>query len=127
MNPSSAILKFDSTCILCNNAVAFLLKWDKKNIFLFDSLKENEYLGVDSVVLIYEGQTYFYSSAVLKVFWLLGGWWKIFMIFVVIPRSWRDSIYKWVARNRGKWFGRTDACLLPNEQNRDRFLFLPPK
>lgn len=123
MNPSSAILKFDTTCILCNRSVQFILRHDKKDIFLFGALKSGEYEGIDSVVLIYQGQTYFYSTAALKVFELLGGWWKILLIFSIIPVSWRDGLYKLIAKNRGKWFGKTDTCFIPKEKDRRKFLF----
>lgn len=123
MNPSSAILKFDTTCILCNRTVQFILRHDKEDIFLFGALKSGEYKGIDSVVLIYQGQTYFYSTAVLKVFALLGGWWKILLIFIIIPVSWRDGLYKLIAKNRSKWFGKTDTCLIPKEKDRRKFLF----
>lgn len=123
MNPSSAILKFDTTCILCNRTVQFILRHDKEDIFLFGALKSGEYEGIDSVVLIYQGQTYFYSTAVLKVFALLGGWWKILLIFIIIPVSWRDGLYKLIAKNRSKWFGKTDTCLIPKEKDRRKFLF----
>lgn len=123
MNPSSAILKFDTTCILCNRTVQFILRHDKEDIFLFGALKSGEYEGIDSVVLIHQGQTYFYSTAALKVFELLGGWWKILLIFSIIPVSWRDGLYKLIAKNRGKWFGKTDTCLIPKEKDRRKFLF----
>jgi predicted DCC family thiol-disulfide oxidoreductase YuxK len=123
MNPSLAILKFDTTCLLCNRTVQFILRHDKKDVFLFDALKTGEYEGIDSVILIHQGQTYFYSTAVLKVFALLGGWWKILLIFIIIPVSWRDGLYKLIAKNRSKWFGKTDTCLIPKEKDRRKFLF----
>jgi predicted DCC family thiol-disulfide oxidoreductase YuxK len=123
MNPSLAILKFDTTCLLCHRTVQFILRHDKKDVFLFDTLTSGEYEGIDSVVFIYQGQTYFYSTAVLKAIELLGGWWKLCLIFSIIPVSWRDYLYKVIAKNRSKWFGKTDTCLIPKEKDRRKFLF----
>src|SRR6202035_3898852 len=40
--------------------------------------------------------------------------WQWTWLFHFIPRVIRDAIYDLVARNRYRWFGRRDACILPN-------------
>jgi len=77
----------------------------------------------DSIVLVDGEKVYTRSDAVLHILELLGGGWKLFRVFRVIPKAWRDSLYDFIARNRYRWFGKKDACELPDEVNfREKFL-----
>lgn len=62
------------------------------------------------------------SDAIIAVLARLGGAWRIARALSVVPRGMRDPLYRWLARNRYRWFGRKDACYLPTEADRDRFL-----
>ena len=76
----------------------------------------------DSVVLIHEQRVYVKSEAVLQIFKLLGGLIQGLFILRIFPRSFRDSIYDWVARNRYQWFGKREFCMIPAPDLEDRFL-----
>lgn len=127
------ILLFDGVCNFCNGTVNFIIKQDKKELFLFaalqshkgeellQQLKQNDSLP-DSVVLLYNGKVYNKSAAVLQVCRLLGGIWSLLLVAYVIPPFIRDAIYNYVAAHRYKWFGRRDACMVPSPSVRKRFL-----
>ena len=62
------------------------------------------------------------SNAVLLALSGLGGTWRLISLLYVFPRPLRDFVYRIVARNRYRWFGRRDECRLPTPEERDRFL-----
>jgi len=129
-----AIVVFDGACNLCNGAVRFILKHDRKGMFQFAWLQspagqaslaksDIDAVKADSIVLVDGEKVYTRSDAVLHILELLGGGWKLFRVFRVIPKAWRDSLYDFIARNRYRWFGKKDACELPDEVNfREKFL-----
>lgn len=127
------IILFDGLCNLCNGTVQFVLPRDKKKQFFFGSLQGRagqQYLQhfglpqnqLNSFILL-EGEKYYTRSAgVLRVLKHLGGGWRLLYAFIVIPRFIRDAIYKWVARNRYKWFGKREECPVPDAAVKERFL-----
>lgn len=127
------ILLFDGVCNFCNGTVNFIIRHDKKELFLFAALQSdrgkellqqlnhNNTLS-DSVTFLYKGKTYTRSNAVLQVCKLLGGIWSVLLVAYVIPRFIRDAIYNYIAAHRYKWFGKRDACMVPSPSVRKRFL-----
>lgn len=79
-------------------------------------------IATDSMVLIEEGQAYVESEAALRVAGSLGAPWSWLALGRVVPLAMRDALYRWVARNRHRWFGRPEACRLPTPELRSRFL-----
>ena len=75
-----------------------------------------------SVILIQNDQLYAKSDAALKVARQLSGIWPLLYGFIIIPRGIRDIVYNWIARNRYRWFGKKDACMIPTPDMRARFL-----
>ncbi|MEK4870605.1 MULTISPECIES: thiol-disulfide oxidoreductase DCC family protein [Niallia] len=125
------IVLFDGVCNLCSKSVQFIIKRDPHNQFLFASLQsemgksllEKHHLSeVDSVVLIKEDMYYMESDAALEICRHLSSGWKLLAILKVIPSSIRDPLYQFVARNRYRWFGKQDSCMLPTEEMKKRFL-----
>lgn len=127
------ILLFDGVCNLCNSSVNFIIKRDKNINFNFaalqseiaqDLLKKYDFKlkNLDSIILIKEGKYYLESSAVLHIVKKLDGAWKLFYVFIIIPKPIRDFIYKIIARNRYKIFGKKNKCLIPTPEIKDRFL-----
>ena len=126
------IIFFDGFCGICNRFVDAILRADKNNIFLFATLqgdlaKELDSLLSDapdqmSVVYVDEQGIYHPSEAALPIISRLGGLWWIFSPGLLVPRQFRDPIYRFIARNRYSWFGRRDRCRLPNKSERNRFL-----
>jgi predicted DCC family thiol-disulfide oxidoreductase YuxK len=131
-SPSPLVL-FDGVCNLCNRSVQMILRHDRKARFRFASLqsplgeKLRDELGidrekVDSVVLVEGGRWYQESDAALRIANGLGGPWKAFGIFRLVPRPLRDAAYRLIARNRYRWFGKTETCWVPTPELRGRFL-----
>ncbi len=128
-----SIILFDGVCNLCNTAVQFVIKRDKKNHFVFASLQSGEgkkilsehnfyTTSMDSFFLVENGNVYCRSTAALKVLKSLNGLWSITYVFMIIPRFLRDSIYNFIAKNRYRWFGRKDECMIPTAELRAKFL-----
>jgi predicted DCC family thiol-disulfide oxidoreductase YuxK len=114
------IIYFDGECIMCNHSIKFVIKRDKKYIFKIGYTKSLESKNQDSIVLFYNGLTYKYSSAVIKCLILLGGFYKMAYIFYIIPKWLRDPVYKFIANNRYKWFGKHYECPIPPKEWKDR-------
>ncbi|MFD2033357.1 thiol-disulfide oxidoreductase DCC family protein [Belliella marina] len=128
-----SIVLFDGVCNLCNNAIDFIIRNDKNDNFKVGALQDEavkkilsdytideEYL--DSLVLIQGDEVYYKSTAALKIGKELGGFWKLFYVGMILPRSLRDSIYDWVAKNRYKWYGKKETCRLPTAEEKAKFL-----
>lgn len=118
------LVQFDGMCILCSRTIKFILKADLKNKFLFQALQNStEGQNSDTIIVTDKaGEKLYYSDAVLKIGKELGGFYHAIQIIKLLPRSWRNSIYKWVARNRFRWFGRRQSCYLPNEAEKKKFI-----
>lgn len=126
------IILFDGECNLCNYSVQFILKRDKKTRFHFAALQSevgqkivSKYRipeNVDSVILVQERQCYYQSSAALRICKHLTGGWKLLYGLIIIPKPLRDYFYGVIAKNRYKWFGKRDSCMLPSPEIRNRFL-----
>jgi predicted DCC family thiol-disulfide oxidoreductase YuxK len=127
-----SIILFDGVCNLCNSGVQFIIKRDSKYRFKFASLQSetgqmllNKY-GIsnkmDSIIVIENEEVYIKSSAALHISRYLDGYWKYLMIFKVLPPSFRDFFYDILAKNRYKWFGKKDSCMLPTLEMKKRFL-----
>lgn len=128
------IILFDGVCNLCNGAIQFIIKHDKNDMFRYAPLQSeigeqliteraSDTSKVDSIVLIEPGVAYFTKSdAALRIAQGFGGLWKAMVIFTWIPRGLRDAIYDLIAKNRYKWFGRKDACMIPTADLQAKFL-----
>jgi predicted DCC family thiol-disulfide oxidoreductase YuxK len=113
--------------------VQFVLKRDDKKRFSFASLQSEigQSLLVDSnlgtvnlssIILIQNGKTYTESTAALLIAKELGGAWPLLSAFLVVPKFIRDGVYRYISKNRYKWFGKKEVCWLPNEDYSSRFL-----
>jgi predicted DCC family thiol-disulfide oxidoreductase YuxK len=128
------ILLFDGVCNLCNGAVVFVIRRDPRARFRFaplqspaaDALLASR--GVargglpDSFVLVEDGHVHIRSTAALRVARRLRFPWPLFAAFLVVPRLLRDPLYDLVARNRYRWFGKREECMVPTAELRARFL-----
>lgn len=132
MNPKYIVL-FDGVCNLCNGSVQFILKRDRNRKFQFGSLQGKtgqEYLRkyhlpadqFHSFMLIEANVLYTQSTAVLRVLKHLGRGWQFLYMFICLPRFLRDGLYKLIAANRYRLFGKKDVCRIPTVEERERFL-----
>ncbi|WP_010516695.1 thiol-disulfide oxidoreductase DCC family protein [Croceivirga radicis] len=128
------IILFDGVCNLCNGAVQFIIKRDKRSVFKFASLQSEigkqltKERGIDtelldSIILIEPGIAYYSkSTAALEIMKSFGGVWNLTRLFTVLPEGFRDIVYDFIAKNRYKWFGKKDACMIPTPELQSRFL-----
>lgn len=133
MNDNQHILLFDGVCNLCNRIVKFTIKRDPKGKFKFASLQSASGKALlkqfnlplnnfDSFVYITNNKYYRKSSAGLHVLKDLGGIWKLFYVFMIIPKPIRDFLYNLIAKTRYKIFGKRDTCMIPTPDIKKRFL-----
>lgn len=127
------IVLFDGVCNLCNSSVQFIIRHDPRAKFRFASLQSqsgqqllkrigknrNEF---QSIILLWHGQAFEQSTAVLKIAGQLSGAWPALTIFRIVPKFIRDAFYNWISRNRYRMFGRQDACMIPTPALKARFL-----
>ena len=122
----NAIIWFDATCLLCNRSVHFILHHDPNGIFQFGALQENPKETnsplSNSIILELDGKTYRASTAVLIILKHLKTPLRHLHWLIWIPRPIRDFFYRIIARNRYRWFGRTESCLHMDGKYADRFL-----
>lgn len=135
-NENKSIILFDGVCNLCNSSVQFILKKDKKNKFLFASLqsdaaknillhKNNENLikgDLNTIYLIKDNVTHSESTAILLILKQLRLPYNLLYIFIIIPKFIRNYLYKIISKNRYKWFGKKDSCMVPKKEYLDKFL-----
>ncbi len=126
------LLLFDGECGLCNRAVQFLLKREKKSLLHFAPLQSapgtalRKYFEIsdktDSLVLIKNNEAYIKSCAALRLTKYMKGLWPLMMVFLIIPPFLRNLVYDFIARCRTKWFGKVESCALLKQEDRSRFL-----
>ena len=127
------VVFFDGVCNLCNQSVQFLIRQDKNNALMFASLQSDyaasvltpypiDHSSMKSFILLDDNKVYTKSSAALKVTSYLGKKWTLMQVFWVIPKFARDTVYDIVAKNRYKWFGKKDACMIPSSDLKVKFL-----
>lgn len=126
------LVLFDGVCNFCESSVQFIIKHDQSKSLQFASLQSNigqqllvQYhmpTSIDGVVFIENGIAYFKSAAAFRIARYFGGFWKILNVFSVLPLFLTDFGYDIIAKNRYKWFGKKESCMLPSPEIRNRFI-----
>lgn len=128
------LILFDGVCNLCNSSVNYVIKHDKNDVFLFAPLQGEtgikiiEKFGLDTTqtdsIILYseEKGIKIKSSAALAVASKLGFPRHLAVVFFIIPTFIRNWVYDYVARNRYKWYGKKDACMIPTPELKAKFL-----
>ncbi len=132
---NNPILLYDGVCGFCNKSVQTILAHDKRGTLKFAPLQSalgkgilarHNLKNIDSLIFVDQStapeRAYVRSSGALKVAEYLGGWWKLLLIFRLVPRPLRDFFYDLFARYRYKLFGKYESCMLPAPDVRARFL-----
>lgn len=132
MKEQNPIILFDGVCNLCNGTVDFLLKRDRKKQFRFASIQSEAAqllfrkfqipAETDSVILIKSNKVYFESDSAIEIAGMLSFPWKMVAVFRIIPKKMRDNIYRRIAKNRYRWFGKRDICRIPAPMEKDSFI-----
>lgn len=132
-----AVIVFDGTCVLCNGWVDFLLDRDTQARYRFAAMQSpagrallaSHGLDPDdpaSLLLLDHRGAHVDSDAIVRVLAGLGGAWRAALMLRLLPRPLRDPAYRWLARNRYRWFGRTASCRVPDPSQRHRFIEATP-
>jgi len=128
------IILFDGVCNLCNSSVLKVIKKDKNNTFIFSSLQSKtgqeiinhlkiDISKIDSIILYEPGITYdIKSTAALRIMNNFGGLWSLSKVFLLLPEGFRDFVYDYIAKNRYKWFGKKESCMIPTPELKAKFL-----
>lgn len=128
------IILFDGVCNLCDLAVQFVIKHDKKDVFRFVALQSElgqkilKHIGInptniDSIILYEPGIAYYYkSAAALQIAKNLGGFFHLGTVFRIIPTGISNQLYDYIAENRYKWYGKNETCLIPTAALKSKFL-----
>lgn len=131
--PTGPVLFFDADCILCNRSVVFILKNSANNAIQFATLQSkagktaiaalaNTYnRQPDSLILWHKNNYYQRADAVIRTAILMGGIWRIAVLFKIFPLFVLNPIYRLISRYRYAWWGKQEACLLPNGPWAGRF------
>lgn len=130
----SPVILFDGVCNLCAGSVQFVLRREKTPTFRFASLQSAvgqdyltryatpEYHDINTIILVEGGVAYYKSSAALRIARSLSFPWSLLSIFLIIPEKLRDLAYDFIGQRRYKWFGKMDACWVPDKSVSGRFL-----
>lgn len=128
------IILFDGVCNLCDASVQFIIKHDTKDAFRFVALESDlgqeilAHIGInpkniDSIILYEPGKAYYYkSTAALEIARNLGGFFHFGTVFRIIPNGIRNFLYDYIAKNRYKWYGKKEQCMMPSEKLKSKFL-----
>ena len=128
------IILFDGVCNLCDSLVQHVIKKDKKDVFRFVSLQSElgqtilNHIGInpnhiDSIILYEPGISYYYKAeAAFRIAKILGKIFTLTTIFRLLPSRFSNLMYDYVAKNRYKWYGKKDACMIPTPEIKAKFL-----
>ncbi len=128
-----AVIVFDGVCVLCNGWVHFLLRHDRRARYRFAAMQSDSGRallsrhGLDpddpvSFLLVEDGRAWTDTDAIVRVLSGLGGPWRLARVATWCPRGLRNRLYRWGARNRYRWFGRHEHCLMATPEHASRFL-----
>ena len=127
------LILFDGVCNLCNSSVQYVIKHDKKNLFMFTALQSDigqeiiknhkiDTSKIDSILLYTPEKGIDYkSTAALKIAQQLGFPQNLMSVFFIIPAFIRNWVYDYIAKNRYKWYGKKDACMIPTPELKSKF------
>lgn len=124
---------FDGVCNLCNHSVQFIIRHDPKQYFKFASIQSDfakeilkpfhiDTTAFQSIIYLEGEKVYQNSDAVLHIAKHLNKGYIFLYIFRFVPRIIRDALYKFIAKNRYKWMGKKEACMIPTPALKERFL-----
>lgn len=126
------VVLFDGVCNYCNRMINFSIHCDKQKNLRYTALQSKTGMllrkqynipsVVDSLVFIENDKAYTYSTAALRICRFYSFPAKLLSVLFVIPAFIRDPVYKWIAANRYKWFGKTEQCMVPSPGVRELFL-----
>ena len=128
------IILFDGVCNLCESSVQFIIKHDNKDVFRFTAIQSDlgqkiiKHIGIDisktdSIILYEPGISYHYKGeAALFIAQDLSGIYSLLSYLNFIPNFIKNGVYDYIAKNRYKWYGKKEACMIPTAELKSKFL-----
>jgi|SRR5690606_14660357 len=128
------LLLFDGVCNLCNASVQYIIKHDTKDVFLFAPLQSEvgkqlieayniDTKKTDSIILYAPEKGIDYkSNAALKIAKHLGFPRNLMVLFFIVPAFIRNWVYDYIAKNRYRWYGKKESCMIPTPELKNKFL-----
>ena len=127
------VILFDGVCVLCSGLVRFVIRHDPQGLYAFAAVQSPAGRALlraygmpltdwETNVLVRDGRIFVKSRAFLEIMAGLGGPWALLRLGRALPRRPPDRLYDVIARNRYRWFGQRDACMVPDPGIRQRFL-----
>ncbi len=128
------IILFDGVCNLCDSSVQFMIKHDKKDVFRFVPLQSDlglsilNHIGIDSsktdsMILYLPKIAYYYKAeAALKIAKELSGIYYYISLLSIFPKGIANLVYDYIAKNRYKWYGKKESCMIPTPELKSKFL-----
>ena len=127
------IVVFDAQCLLCSRWVQFLLRNDRAGKIQFASMQGAtgqallaqaglNVTALETLLVVDQGRSWQNTAAILRLLHALGWPWRLAWIGWLVPAPVRDVAYRWIARHRYRWFGRSETCLMPSADHTRRFL-----
>lgn len=127
------IILFDGVCNLCESSVQFIIKRDKKDIFRFVAIQSElgqkiiKHIGIDTsktdsiILYIPEKAYYFKAEAALLIAKDLTGFYSLLGYLGFISNSIKNAVYDYIAKNRYKWYGKKESCMIPTPELKAKF------
>lgn len=127
------IVLFDGVCNLCETSVQFIIQHDKNDVFLFAAIQSEigqkiinhlglENRGIESIILYEPNQAYYYKAEAAKLILKELNTWKS-LLYPLIPTGMIGNFfYDYVAKNRYKWYGKKESCMMPSKEVLSKFL-----
>jgi len=132
LSVNGPVVFYDGDCGLCDRFIKFLIRVDRHTCLRYSTLQgttaesvfgpEQGTSDIWSVRLLDKSGSYVRSSAALRALAHAGGIWKAAKLFLLVPPFIRDGVYRFIATHRYRWFGKTEACMVPTSSLRERFL-----
>ena len=130
---SDNLIVFDGLCNFCSSSVLFIIRHDTGAVFKFVPMQAERgktlcrAAGIDTnnletFLVFRQGRLFVRSDAAFEVVRHFGGMWRALLVFKIIPRGLRDWLYALIVKNRYRWFGRREACMVPSADIKERFL-----
>ncbi len=121
MKPNPPVLLYDGFCFLCTSAARFLMRIDREAKIKLTPLQSKQGLtllrrlelpkpSLDTLLLLHRGRLFKKSNAVFEILSIIGGPWRLLLVFKIVPLFIRDAVYDFISRNRYRWFGKKDSC-----------------
>jgi predicted DCC family thiol-disulfide oxidoreductase YuxK len=127
------VILFDGVCNLCNSSVQFVINHDPRGLFRFAALQSDfgqqqlekynfNKEDLISVILLIDQKAFDRSRAALEIAKRLSGLWPLLYVFIIVPPFIRNFVYDWISKNRYRWFGRRNECMIPTPDLKARFI-----